>query len=179
MKRLLFSLLAVVVLVGAGCPGPNGGNPPPAGDSNQDNEEQPEAIGEVQVYLIALSDGTTLGPVGCGDDKVAVTRVLATPTTDPLRAALDELFSIQTRDYGQSGLYHTLWSSRLKVDKITETTTNVKIELSGPLLLGGVCDNPRVEAQIVETAKLYSGGKTVEVFLEGKSLSDALSLKGD
>ncbi len=176
MKRLLFSVLAASLLLGAGCPGP-GGNQPPAGGNNQ-NEEQPEAVGEVQIYLIALSDGSTLGPVGCGDDKVAVTRVLTRPTTDPLRTALDELFSIKARDYGQSGLVNILFQSNLSVDKITRSANMIRVDLNGGFILGGVCDDPRAEAQIVETVKLYSGGKTVEVYLEGKLLQEALSQKG-
>ena len=176
MKRFLFTFLLAIVLVGVGCVGAqNNENQPP--DNNGSTDETPVPVSEVQIYLIALSDGSTTGPIGCGDSLVAVTRVLPTPTTDTVRVALEELFGIKTSQYGQSGLYNALASSPLSVDKVTETATTVRVDLKGGFVLGGACDNPRAEAQIVETAELYSGGKPVEVFVEGKALKDVLSLK--
>ena len=41
----------------------------------------------------------------------------------------------------------------------------------------GECDDPRVEAQINQTALQFSTVKDVSVFVNGQALQDALSLK--
>jgi hypothetical protein len=45
-------------------------------------------------------------------------------------------------------------------------------------MLGGVCDNPRVEAQIEETALQFATVSEVAVFVNGKPLEEIISLKG-
>ena len=49
--------------------------------------------------------------------------------------------------------------------------------LAGKLLLGGVCDDPRVEAQLVETARRFSTVREVEIVINGKPLKEVLSEK--
>ena len=51
------------------------------------------------------------------------------------------------------------------------------INLSGSLVLNGVCDDPRVEAQIEQIALQFSTVKTVAVFLNNIPLQQALSEK--
>ena len=42
-------------------------------------------------------------------------------------------------------------------------------------MLGGVCDNPRVEGQIRKTAEQFSSVQNVEIYLNGKPLQESLS----
>ena len=138
----------------------------------------PKASGgfdRVEIYLIALSDDGASGRrIGCGDSVVAVEREIE-PTVGVLRAALDELFSLEEREYGQSGLINVLADSNLAVDRLALDGGRATIYLTGDILLAGVCDDPRFEAQIVETARQFSTVDEVEVFINGTSLDELLS----
>ncbi|MBI3536905.1 MAG: GerMN domain-containing protein [Chloroflexi bacterium] len=131
----------------------------------------------VKIFLIALEDnGKTGKKIGCNDSAVAVERVIPA-TTAPLRAALEELFSLRDRNYGQSGLYNVLYQSNLKLESASIAETKATIHISGALRLSGICDNPRVEAQIEQTALQFSTVKSVDVFLNNVALEKVLSQK--
>ncbi len=132
----------------------------------------------VKLYFVAMNDNGVAGKkIGCNDSLVAVDRAIPS-TNAPLTASLKELFSLTDQTYGQSGLYNSLYQSKLKIDSIAIVNAKATINLSGSLVLGGVCDNPRVEAQIEQVALQFSTVKTVAVFLNGKTLQQALSEKG-
>jgi hypothetical protein len=131
----------------------------------------------VKIFLIALEDnGKTGKKIGCNDSVIAVERAIPA-TIAPLTASLKELFALNEKNYGQSGLYNALYQSRLEVDGISIVSGRARIELSGRLVLGGICDNPRVEAQIKETALQFSTVRSVAVFLNNIPLEKALSEK--
>ncbi len=131
----------------------------------------------VKIFLIALDDNGKSGKkIGCDDSVIGVERVIAA-TTAPLRAALDELLTLRDRNYGQSGLINVLYQSRLQVESVSIASAKATIHLSGTLRLSGVCDNPRVEAQIEETALQFSTVRDVQVFLNNVALDKALSQK--
>jgi LysM repeat protein len=127
---------------------------------------------QVNVYLVGIGTGN----VGCSDQVVAVKRNIA-PTTAPLTAALNQLLSLHDQYYGQSGLYNALYQSSLRVQSITQKGTTWTIRLKGNMQLGGVCDMPRVEAQLQRTALQFSTVKRVNFLLNGIPLKDALSQK--
>jgi spore germination protein GerM len=87
------------------------------------------------------------------------------------------LFSLKDRFYGESGFYNSLYQSNLKVDSAKIENGIATIKLSGNLMLGGVMDNPRVKAQITETALQFSTIKEVRIFINDKTIDEALSLK--
>jgi hypothetical protein len=131
----------------------------------------------VQIYLIALTDDGISGKkIGC-DDSVVPVIVEIPPTQAVLRAAMDQLLQLKSNYYGESGLYNALYQSDLQVDKLTFENENAEIYLTGSMMLGGECDNPRVEAQLTETALQFSTVKTVTIYINGILLKDALSLK--
>lgn len=133
----------------------------------------------VKLFFVALEDNGKSGKkIGCNDSIVAVERIIPTTRT-PLTAALKELLSVRARYYDQTGLYNSLYESNLKVDGISIVGGKATIHLSGKVMLGGVCDNPRVEAQIKETALQFSTVKQVAVFVNGVPLEKILSQKGD
>ena len=96
---------------------------------------------------------------------------------EQLRAALESLMGIKQQNYGQSGLYNALYQSDLTIQDLRLENGKASIRLTGRLLLGGVCDNPRLEAQLVETAMQFSTVQQVEVFINGNPLKDWLSKK--
>ncbi len=131
----------------------------------------------VEIYLIAMEDNGISGfPVGCGDSAVAVDVQIA-PTQGVLKAALQALLAIKDQYYGQSGLYDALYQSDLQVDSVTITNGKATVNLSGSLLQGGECDSPRVQAQLERTVLQFPSVTSVEIYLNGRPLSEVLSLK--
>lgn len=129
----------------------------------------------VKIFLIALEDNGQTGPlVGCGDSVIPVTVVIPS-TQGVLKAALGKLLSIGEQYYGESGLYNALYQSDLQLKSVTIDQGKAIIHLTGTLMLGGVCDAPRVEAQIEQTALQFSTVSSVEVFINDIPLEDVLS----
>lgn len=137
----------------------------------------PISSGTVQIYLIALEDNGKSGKaVGCGDSAVPVD-VMVDPAADPMRAALESLLALKEQYYGQSGLYTALYQSTLQVSNIEVTASTVMVTLTGQMMLGGECDNPRVKAQLEETVTALAGGRQIKIMINDKTLDEALSLK--
>jgi sporulation and spore germination protein len=131
----------------------------------------------VKIFLIALEDNGQSGIlVGCGDSAVPVTVVIPR-TQGVLKAALEKLLSIKEQYYGESGLYNALYQSDLQLKSVTIDQGKAVIHLTGTVMLGGVCDAPRVEAQIKQTALQFSTVSGVEVFINDILLEDVLSQK--
>ena len=131
----------------------------------------------IKLFFVALNDNGKSGKkIGCEDSIVGVNRVIP-QTSAPLTAALKELLSIRDQYYGQSGLYNTLYKSTLKLDGVSIVNAKAIINLSGNFGLSGVCDNPRVKAQIEETALQFSTVRDVAIFIGGVPIEKALSEK--
>jgi spore germination protein GerM len=132
---------------------------------------------EVKLFLIAVDDSGRSGKkIGCGDSVVAVTRELR-PTRAPLRAALEEL--LIPRTYGSDPeLYNALSQPELRLVSVSVRRGLAKLSFAGRLVMGGVCDGPRVRAQIEETALQFPTVKKVKVFINGAPLSAYLSERG-
>jgi len=129
----------------------------------------------VKIFLIALEDNGQSGVlVGCGDSAVPVT-VTIPPTQGVLRAALEKLLSAKQQFYGESGFYNALYQSDLELENVTIEQGKAIIYLTGTVMLGGVCDSPRFEAQIEQTALQFSTVSNVEVFINDIPLEDVLS----
>ena len=131
----------------------------------------------VKVFLIAMNDNGQSGfPLGCGDSAVPV-QVEVAPTAGVLKAALVALLSIKNQNYGQSGLYNALYQSALQVESVSIAGGKASVYLTGTLKMGGECDNPRVQAQLEQTVLQFPTVKEAAIFVNGKPLADALSLK--
>ncbi len=129
----------------------------------------------VKIFLIALEDNGQSGVlVGCGDSAIPVT-VNIPPTQGVLRAALEKLLSAKQQFYGESGFYNALYQSDLQLKSVTIDQGKAIIHLTGTVMLGCVCDSPRFEAQIEQTALQFSTVSNVEVFINDIPLEDALS----
>ena len=129
----------------------------------------------VNIYLIAVDDNGQSGPkIGCNDSVIRVIQAIP-PTTAPLTGALERLLSLNDQFFGESGLYNALYQSDLQVENVVVQNGKATIRLTGQLRLGGVCDNPRVEAQIKQTALQFSSVTAVDVFVNGRPLAEVLS----
>jgi spore germination protein GerM len=121
---------------------------------------------------IALIYTEVNGDIGCGDSVVMVSRDIE-PTTAPLIASIKELLTVGYEDVTE--YYNALAISTLEVDKITLSGGLATINLSGELLTGGICDNPRVMAQLETTAFQFPTVTNVDIFINGETLDEALS----
>ncbi len=127
------------------------------------------------IYLVAIGDeGESGEEIGCGDSLIPV-EVEIEPTIAPMTAAFEELLDIDTREYGQSSLYNALYRSDLTVEGIDIEDREAIIHLSGELVAGGVCDTPRIQAQLRQTALQYSTVDEVSILINGERLDDLLS----
>jgi hypothetical protein len=132
------------------------------GDAEADREM-------VSVTLVSPSDG---GPVGCQDSIHSVQREIEATRDAATRArrALESLFAIEDQWYGESGLYNALYQSDLTVDSVTVANNTATVHLSGQIRYGGVCDEPRVKAQIVYTVRNAARVDNVVVTVNGQPL---------
>lgn len=115
---------------------------------------------------------------GC-DDVVLVERQV-TQTTQPLNAALTELFRIDQENV--NGLYHFIarTNDTLTFERATVENGTANIYLTGELSgLQGVCDNPRAKIQIEETALQYSTVNNVQIFLNDEETELQPSEQGE
>ncbi len=129
----------------------------------------------LQIFLVAIGDNGASGKkFGCDDSLVAVD-VVVNPTVAVLRTSLNELLAIKSDYYGQSGLYNALYQSDLEIEELGLENGRASIYLKGDLILGGTCDNPRVEEQLRATALQFSTVSEVEIFINGKPLGEVLS----
>lgn len=133
----------------------------------------------VTAYYVLLDDGGSNGVrFGCNDSLVGVARTspggkepLAAAVGALLEAPTEEVLSKPARD-----LYNALSGSDLKFLSGSFDGTTVTLYLAGALRLGGVCDAPRVEAQLTQTAVAAVGAVRAEVYVNGRRLAEALRL---
>jgi hypothetical protein len=129
---------------------------------------------EVKVYLVALDDDGRSGQkIGCGDSLVAVSRRIGArrPT---LRIAIQELL-LTPHEY--DARLRNFWRGRnLRVRSVSVSrggVATIHIAGAGPQV-AGVCDQPRIESQIEETAKQFPNVRRVRVFVNGRTLASAI-----
>jgi hypothetical protein len=185
LSRFSSLLLLAILLVTSGCASPGlqaTQSPEPTDTSGLQAIATPtsgaQAI-EINLYLVALEDqGQTGEAIGCGDSLVAVP-IQIEDQGNPLEAAYLYLLSIKDRIVEPYGLYNALYQSDLHLEKTSIDENGLaQVYLSGSYLLGGVCDNPRFEAQLTHTALQFPQVQQVEVFINGEPLEEILSLQG-
>lgn len=130
-------------------------------------EEIPETSAATSSVLLAMLDTEQVsnGPSrGC--DKVVMVNQAITSTTAPLTAALQALFAIPTTSVQGSFNYIPRTSGTLSFDYATVMNGTAHIYLTGTLSgLAGICDDPRTEIQIEETALQFPTVQAVQLYL--------------
>ena len=129
-------------------------------------------VSRVKIFLIAVQDNGSSGKlVGCGDSVVPVD-VSIEPTPAPLQGALVRLLASKSQYFGESGLYNALYQSDLRVDRVVITDGRATVNLSGVVRAGGVCDVPRLKAQIDETVRQFSSVRSADIFINRVPLAN-------
>lgn len=125
-------------------------------------------------YYVLLDDGGAGGVrFGCNDSLAGVRRTVAgsaEPLANAMRALLDGAAE------PTPGLYNSLSGSTLTFLSGTFDGTAVTVYLSGSVRPAGVCDIPRIEAQLTQTAVASVGAIRAEVYVNGVRLVEALRL---
>ena len=158
-------LALFVLLCGGGDDAPDGTAP--------DAAAQAQDSVRFEIFLVELepADADAAERFGCGDVLRPLARTVP-PGADPLLAALGTLFQTP----GSDGLVNTVQG--LELDGMLIEGGLAEVRLTGDLALGGVCDGPRVEAQLRRTIQEASGVDSVRLFLGGQPLGEVLSLEG-
>ncbi|HEV7892878.1 MAG TPA: GerMN domain-containing protein [Pyrinomonadaceae bacterium] len=130
------------------------------------------AAREVKVYLVAVGDAGKSGKkIGCDDSLVAVTRSVKDDGA-PLKAVVRELLAMPREYEGRLGNYW--FGERLRVTGATISRGTATIRIAGRVFVAGVCDEPRIEEQIKETARQFPGVRRVNVFVNGRPLANVI-----
>ena len=135
----------------------------------------------IKFYLIIPEDNGQSGPlVGCGDSAIAVWRDRARTGSlaGDIRASLEELFSIETMAYGQSGFVHSLHDADLTVQRVVAKEDAVVIDLTGTLQLVGTCGDARMETQVLLTVFQYPGFDNALITVNGANMKRLFDLIG-
>ena len=129
---------------------------------------------QVKVFLVAVGDNGQAGKkIGCEDSLVAVMRTVR-KTAAPLKAALEELLSTPP-ETGENPKLQNFWKGRnLRIRSVSIHRATATIHISGEVFVAGVCDQPRIESQIEETARQFANIKRVKVFIGKRTLADAI-----
>ncbi|MFE4837042.1 GerMN domain-containing protein [Arthrobacter sp. NPDC056691] len=128
------------------------------------------------VYYVAIDDGGRSGVrFGCNDSLVAVHNADSS-ITEPLQAAMSRLLSGPGAPPA-SGLYNALSASSLQYVSGYLDGTTVVVNLTGAVQPGGVCDLPRIEAQLTHTAVTAANAVRAEIYVSGVPLDQVLGLR--
>lgn len=187
MKTTALILASISIFALAGCNNQTQVPPVDKGPDivNPDTNQPDQAAEPVSIYAfyIALEDSGQAGtPLGCGDSIVGIYTGkdnTSGKTEEYLDQAYSHILSDKNAYFGQSGFSNTLAASNLQYDRseIGEDGT-ATVYLTGELSLAGVCDHPRIEGQLSQTALQFPEVKTVNVMINDKSLQSYLDLSG-
>jgi hypothetical protein len=130
--------------------------------------------GMASLTFFKLADGNDeSGAIGCGDLARLVT-VKIPKGREPLRFTLDFLLRHGKALAEQHGLYHPLAYSHLKVARLALLDGEAVVELKGRFAIGGVCDTPRVMAQLEQVALQFPKINKVRFYVNDVIISALL-----
>ncbi len=136
----------------------------------------------VNLYFIALEDNGQVGEkIGCNDSAFAMPITIRgeIPEVDQPEAVLDFLLRQEQFEGPLNGLSldNTLANSELSIRRVQVKDGTAEVDLKGQLSLAGVCDSPRVSAQLEKTLLQFPAIDRVEIRINGELLEEALSEK--
>jgi spore germination protein GerM len=128
----------------------------------------------VTVFLVAVGDAGQNGPrIGC-DDSVVPVEQTAVAGESPVATALNTLLALPQRPAEDPDLYSALAQSSFTVEEVQVEDGHAEIYLEGQLRLAGVCDEPRVVAQLQHTTLQFDAIDSVDLYLNGQPLEEQL-----
>lgn len=151
------------------------GQPPPTSAPSETTLES--TTSPLTVFYVAIEDRGKSGPlIGCGDSIVA-TETGPVIYASQVEASMSTLLEDKDAEHGQSGLVNTLSASELTYVSASVSGDTVTVELSGEILSGGTCDDPRIVAQLTHTAMVAAGTGEAVILINGVDVNKYLSQK--
>lgn len=129
----------------------------------------------VQIFLVETAGDEPVGGIGCGDRLVPVTRTLPR-TQSVVSSAVQQLVTLKGDRV--SGLYNVFYQSNLSVESVQIAGGKATVRLIGELVLGGICDQPRVKPTIEATVRQFTNVTSVEILLNGEPLAASSGAEG-
>lgn len=170
---LLAAILGVVVLSGGFRPGPDAGLPPgEASSSAMSVDPVPEKVA-VTLYFVATEDKAaafTGAIIGCNDTLVASPLNIIN-SSNVIGDAYAVLLQQGNKIAEAKGLYNALSGSTLVPQAVLLEAGVLAVHLSGSLLSGGTCDDPRIKEQLTQLGMQFPGVRETKVFINGMELS--------
>lgn len=112
---------------------------------------------------------------GCGDRLIRKPLDKSYAESTKVKDVLSRLFTTQVADSLANAAYQPELS--VKVEKHYVDSTLV-IHLSGHLIIGGLCDNPRLQRQLKTTASQFDRWKRVKFYINNQPLASYTDLRG-
>jgi hypothetical protein len=134
-----------------------------------DSADNSAVLDRVSIAFLDTEQTTSGKERGC--DRVVMVEERIVPTTTPLTAALQTLFALERQRVTADLWYNFISQTNdtLTFDRVTVQNGVAKVYLEGELTgLAGVCDNPRAQIQIEETALNFPTVNSVEIYLNGE-----------
>ena len=130
------------------------------------------------IYLVVPEDMRVdgvmydeIGVIGCNDQLV---RIEDGTLTSPVQA-LEKM--MQYNDVA-NGYYNGLAQSQMTVVHVmTDTDGSTNVFLTGTMNIGGVCDAPRIQAQLEHAVQQFDENSSVHIFVNDVRLEEILSGK--
>lgn len=137
-----------------------------------------------ELYFIKLEDKGANGElIGCDDSVIPVETEIPSSYDKyaNIKESLEKLLSIKEREYGDEKLYNAMAGLKLKVDNVIDAENSTKVMLVGEYQISGVCEIPRIKAQILETASQFQeeDENNVEIYINGRAFDEVFSMKGE
>jgi hypothetical protein len=132
-----------------------------------------------------LTPSTNPDRIGCDDGiathTISTGEMAGVDATDRVSFALQKLFTpavfeefkqttAQATSVTPIKPYNVLSNSRLALKGVQESEAEVIIKLTGKVIIGGVCDSPRVNAQLERTIAPLFPGKKVSILIDSVPL---------
>jgi len=138
--------------------------------SKKNTDEHKEMA--VNIYLVALEGSTLQGKtIGCNDLLVPISKNVLIEK-NKVESAMTGLFAAKNTDE----LINFIKGPGLFLYQVTISNGIAEIYLKGDFAISNVCDIPRIQEQLYETAKQFSDVKEVKIFINAQSLESYLSL---
>ncbi|MCW4465891.1 GerMN domain-containing protein [Glutamicibacter sp. MNS18] len=174
-------VLAVSGCTGGSSPDPDQTTTPPAtATTSAPPDESPSpspTTAALTLFYVAIGDEGVSGPeIGCGDSIVA-TESTPVEFTDQVEVSMSTLLADDEREHGASGLQNTLVASDLEFVAAQVAADTVTVDLTGQVVSGGACDDPRIIEQLKYTAMTAAGTGSAEILVDGEAIEDVLSNK--
>ncbi|WP_377779736.1 GerMN domain-containing protein [Paeniglutamicibacter kerguelensis] len=133
---------------------------------------------KLTVFYVEVDDpeGASGPTIGCGDTLVA-TETGPVAFTNKVEAAMNALLKDNAATHGESGLKNAVAASDLRYKSSSVKGDQVTVNLTGTVMSGGTCDDPRIIEQLKYTAKVAAGVGSARILVNGSNIEELLSQK--